>query len=83
ELYESFYDSADNITRIEKSTNGGPAVTIETFTSDDDGNLKTRTQMVNGAPGEKTTYTWTDFNRLAAMEKRAADNTILQKQSHT
>lgn len=83
ELYQSFYDSADNITRVEKSTNGGPAVTIEIFTSDDDGNLKTRTQMVDGVPGEKTTYTWTDFNRLAAMEKRGADGTVLQKQSHT
>ena len=79
ELYESFYDDADNITRIDKTVGAGSPVTIETFTSDDDGNLETRTEIVSGVPGVVTTYTWDDFNRLAAIS--TSDNS--KKQSHT
>ncbi len=74
ELYEYFYDSADNLTRIDKTVGIGSPATIETLESDDDGNLKTR---VSG--GVTTTYIWDDFNRLKAIS--TSDNS--KKQSHT
>ncbi len=74
ETFRYSYDDADSITEIEKKVGSGSYSTIETFTSDDDGNLKTR---VSG--GITTTYTWTDFNRLKAIS--TSDNS--KKQSHT
>ncbi len=74
ETYRYSYDDADSITEIEKKVGSGSYSTIETFTSDDDGNLLTR---VSG--GVTTTYTWTDFNRLKAIS--TSDNS--KKQSHT
>jgi YD repeat-containing protein len=47
---------------------------LETFTSDLDGNMTSRTRG-----GVTTTYTWDDFNRLAAIS--TSDNS--KKQSHT
>ena len=77
ELTETFtysYDDADNILSISKAVGTGSANEIEAFTSDADGNLKTRT-----SGGVTTTYTWNDFNRLAAIS--TSDNS--KKQSHT
>ena len=77
ELTETFtygYDAADNILSISKAVGTGSANEIESFTSDDDGNLKTRT-----SGGVTTTYTWNDFNRLTAIS--TSDNS--KKQSHT
>ena len=62
ETYRSSYDFADNITLLEKKVGSGSYAALETFTSDFDGNLKTR---VSG--GVTTTYVWDDFNRLAAI----------------
>jgi YD repeat-containing protein len=73
EILTYTYDDADNITERFKDTGSGP-VSIETFTSDDVGNLKTRT---SGAV--TTTYSWTDFNRLAEIS--TTDNS--KKQTHT
>ncbi len=74
ETFKSYFDDADNITFIEKKVGSGAFATIETFASDDDGNLITR---ISG--GVTTTYKWDDFNRLAAIS--TSDNS--KKQTHT
>ena len=76
EVYESFFDDADNITRIDKTVGAGTPVTIESFTSDPDGNLLTRTDP---ATSVVTTYQWDDFNRLKAIS--TTDNS--KKQTNT
>ena len=76
EVYESFFDDADNITRIDKTVGSGTPVTIESFTSDPDGNLLTRTDP---ATSVVTTYQWDDFNRLKAIS--TTDNS--KKQTNT
>ena len=73
EILTYSYDDADNITERFLDTGSGP-VSIETFTSDDDGNMLTR---VSG--GVTTTYTWSDFNRLASIS--TSDNS--KTQEHT
>ena len=76
EVYESFYDDADNITRIDKTVGAGSPVTIESFTSDPDGNLLTRTDP---ATSVVTTYQWDDFDRLKRVESTEnAETTRLQ-----
>ena len=74
ETFTYSYDDADNILSISKAVGTGSASEIEAFTSDADGNMKTRT-----SGGVTTIYTWNDFNRLAAIS--TSDNS--KKQSHT
>jgi RHS repeat-associated protein len=73
--FKYHYDDADNITLIEKKVGSGSYASFETFTpADDDGNMTSRTRG-----GVTTTYTWDDFNRLAAIS--TSDGS--KKQSHT
>lgn len=74
ETFSYSFDDADNILSISKTIGTGSPSVIETFTSDADGNLKTR---ISG--GVTTTYVWDDFNRLAAIS--TSDGS--KKQSHT
>jgi RHS repeat-associated protein len=74
ETFTYSFDDADNILSISKAVGVASPSVIETFTSDDDGNLLTR---VSG--GVTTTYSWTDHNRLASIS--TSDNS--KKQSHT
>ena len=55
------YNESDDITERFLDTGSGP-VLMETFGSDDDGNLTSRT-----AGGVTTSYNYTDFNRLQSI----------------
>jgi RHS repeat-associated protein len=75
ETFRYSFDDADNIMLVEKKVGAGSYASFETFgTPDDDGNMTSRTRG-----GVTTTYTWDDFNRLAAIS--TSDNS--KKQSHT
>jgi YD repeat-containing protein len=63
ETFTYTYKNGDEIESISKKVGTGSPIVIETFTSDDDGNLLTRTDTASSV---MTTYSWTDFNRLAA-----------------
>ena len=64
--YDFTFDPASNIlTRKETDTTGTPVVNFtETFTSDEDGNLLTRTRDSDNL---QVTYQWDDFNKLLAV----------------
>jgi RHS repeat-associated protein len=74
ETFRYSYDFADNITLIEKKVGSGSFSSLETFASDFDGNMTSRTKG-----GVTTSYQWDDFNRLAAIS--TSNNS--KKQSHT
>jgi RHS repeat-associated protein len=74
ETFRYSYDFADNITLIEKKIGSGSFSSLETFVSDFDGNMTSRTKG-----GVTTSYQWDDFNRLAAIS--TSDDS--KKQSHT
>jgi len=76
ETFTYSYKLGDEIESVSKQVGTGSPVVIETFTSDDDGNLITRTDTTSSIV---TTYSWTDFNRLASIS--TSDNS--KKQEHT
>jgi len=81
ETFTYSFDDADNITGISKAVGAGSPVSIMAFTSDDDGNLLTKTDL---ATNVVTEYKWTDHNRLASIEtKLAGVSTGDIKQTHT
>ncbi len=63
--YYSF-DDADNITGVERTVGMGSPVPILSYTSDEDGNLLTRTDELS-INKVVTGYVWDDFNRLVAV----------------
>ena len=76
ETFTYSYKLGDEIESVSKQVGTGSPVVIETFTSDDDGNIITRTDTTSSVI---TTYSWTDFNRLASIS--TSDNS--KKQEHT
>ena len=65
--YDFTFDDASNVvTRQETETSGSTVNFIENFTSDDDGNLLTRTRTL-GADTHQIVYEWDDFNKLVAV----------------
>ncbi|MFA7483043.1 MAG: RHS repeat-associated core domain-containing protein [Vulcanimicrobiota bacterium] len=66
--YDFTFDLASNITtRSETDTSASPVVNFtENFTSDEDGNLLTRTRTI-GADTHQVVYEWDDFNKLVAV----------------
>lgn len=74
ETFTYSYKDGDDIESISKTVGSGSPVVIETFTSDDDGNLLTR-----ASGGVTTYYTWDDFNRLKAIS--TSDNSKKQTQT--
>ena len=76
ETFTYSYKLGDEIESVSKQVGTGSPVVIEAFTSDDDGNLITRTDTTSSIV---TTYSWTDFNRLASIS--TSDNS--KKQEHT
>jgi|GEM_PF-1666622 len=74
ELYTYEYDRSDNLVKIDKQVGTDPPALWESFTSDDDGNMLTRV-----SDGVTTTYSWTEFNRLASI--KTSDDS--KKQSNT
>lgn len=56
-------DLADQINSIALSTNGGPEVVVESFTPDEDGNVRVRDKG-----GVTTEYTWDTMNRLRQVK---------------
>ncbi len=73
------YDDANNITEVKKDSGGG-AVSIETFTSDDDGNMLTRLDKTQ-TPNITTTYEWDDFNKLIKVSEFDGTTTTVKHQS--
>ena len=63
------YDDADQITTMEKRNRSTNALILtETFGSDDDGNVVTRSKTTVGSPDiSATSYTWDSFNKLVAV----------------
>ena len=56
-------DLADQINSIALSTNGGPEVVVESFTPDEDGNVRVRVK-----DGVTTEYEWDTMNRLRQVK---------------
>lgn len=65
------YDDADRITTMEKATTSNVSILTDTFVSDDDGNVVTKTKTTVGSSDvTETSYTWDSFNKLIAVSSK-------------
>lgn len=70
--YRYELDEASNLKKIFRQEGSDPEVLIETFESDPDGNMISRTDEITG---ETIRYTWSGFDRL--LKVQSEDNGLL------